>query len=392
MLSILFVDDEPAVLETLALASSEMKDQWETCLSGGGKDALSRMETSKFDVVVSDMDMPEMDGAEFLDRAQDLQPDAIRIVLASEKDLDMAARSARSAHRFLIKPCDPLELSATINQTMDIRTRVSNPALHSAAAAVSPLPALPKLYNELVELLRAKETNMADVAKLVSYDISMSGAVLQLSNSSLFCMPTKIESIEKATVMLGVDVIKNMVLAHEVFNAFDVKGVAETFNKLWDESMAISAIARKIAPLISPHDYVKDQAMTSAILQNLGMVIRATTLKKKYINMLEAADGNTEMLCRLEKGEFGFSHEELASYVLSLWGLPDFIVEAVYHSRANQLFSTNMPLNCLVVANAIYAFVKSGTEIPKRLQTDMKFFDLDVSQIKKTGEFVLADL
>ncbi len=80
MTRVLFVDDEPQVLEGLRRMLRAYRREWTMHFCEGAEQALAAMAEEPFDVVVSDMQMPGMDGAELLTRVRDQYPDAVRIV------------------------------------------------------------------------------------------------------------------------------------------------------------------------------------------------------------------------------------------------------------------------------------------------------------------------
>ena len=111
---ILCVDDEPNVLEGLLL-HLRRKFEVETAISGAaGLEILQRSDAIA--VVMSDMYMPEMNGAEFLSRARQIVPDAARILLTGRADIDSAIAAVNNGQifRFLTKPCPPLVLLTAI--------------------------------------------------------------------------------------------------------------------------------------------------------------------------------------------------------------------------------------------------------------------------------------
>ncbi len=91
MRRILFVDDEPRFLETLRHILRPQRHEWEVAFAPGGEAALALMEAAPFDVIVSDMRMPGMDGAALLARVREEHPQVVRIILSGQH---------RTLHRF----------------------------------------------------------------------------------------------------------------------------------------------------------------------------------------------------------------------------------------------------------------------------------------------------
>ena len=87
MKRILFVDDEKQILDGIRRLLSDQADVWEMQFALGGKEALTLCQASRFDVVVSDMRMPGMDGAVLLGHVRDLLPDATRLILSDRKSV-----------------------------------------------------------------------------------------------------------------------------------------------------------------------------------------------------------------------------------------------------------------------------------------------------------------
>jgi signal transduction histidine kinase len=122
---LLFVDDEPSVLEGLAL-HTRRKFQVSTATSGA--EALQKMkQEGPFAIVVSDMRMPEMDGAAFLRQARRLAPDTIRMLLTGYADVESAMTAVNEGYifRFLTKPCNPDALHAALSAAIEQRRLVS---------------------------------------------------------------------------------------------------------------------------------------------------------------------------------------------------------------------------------------------------------------------------
>ena len=98
---VLFVDDEPRVLEAIERTLFQLEMDWDVSFAEGGPAALAELEKAHFDVVVSDMRMPGMDGAALLGEVCAKYPHVARIVLSGQTDEAAAFRVVKVAHQFL---------------------------------------------------------------------------------------------------------------------------------------------------------------------------------------------------------------------------------------------------------------------------------------------------
>lgn len=112
---ILFVDDEPLTLKSLNRFGRSKN--WSMVTSESGKDALKLLSNQEFDVIISDMKMPEMSGTEFLSCAKKLCPDSIRILLTGHSDIAPIEQAINDVniHNYVAKPWNELELTAIVN-------------------------------------------------------------------------------------------------------------------------------------------------------------------------------------------------------------------------------------------------------------------------------------
>ena len=106
MKSILFVDDEQQILDGLKDLLRKQRKQWSMVFALGGQAALDELTQRPFDVVVSDMRMPGIDGATLLTRVKEMYPASARIILSGHADRDSIVRALPVAHQFLNRPCD----------------------------------------------------------------------------------------------------------------------------------------------------------------------------------------------------------------------------------------------------------------------------------------------
>jgi ActR/RegA family two-component response regulator len=116
---ILFVDDEPSILDGYRRM---LYREFEVDTAPGGDDGLTMVKgTGPYAVVVSDMRMPGMSGAEFLTKVRQAAPDTVRILLTGYSDMDAAIEAVNEGNifRYLTKPCPKEVLVKAINQSLD---------------------------------------------------------------------------------------------------------------------------------------------------------------------------------------------------------------------------------------------------------------------------------
>jgi response regulator RpfG family c-di-GMP phosphodiesterase len=121
---ILLVDDEVAILDGLR---RQLRKKFQVHTANGGTEALELLQTQPVTVVVSDMRMPQMDGATFLSRVRTLYPDVVRILLTGQTDTQAAINAVNEGqiYRFLTKPCPPEVLLAEIGNAVELNRRTT---------------------------------------------------------------------------------------------------------------------------------------------------------------------------------------------------------------------------------------------------------------------------
>lgn len=116
----LFVDDELSVLEGIRLAHGR---RFDVRVATSGKEGLEILaKESGVAIIVSDIAMPFMDGAEFLSLARQIAPGAVRMLLTGTSDLEAAARAVNDGRifHFLTKPCSPKALESALDLALDL--------------------------------------------------------------------------------------------------------------------------------------------------------------------------------------------------------------------------------------------------------------------------------
>jgi len=372
---ILFVDDEPMVLTGLKRSLRTMRAEWEMVFAAGGDEALAAMDRQTFDIIVTDMRMPGMDGAQLLEEVQKRSPHTLRMVLSGQSDRETIMRSVNPAHQFVSKPCEAEELKSRLIRAFALRDLLQNPGLRELVTRLDCLPSLPQGYLQLNEELRRPEPSLQRIDELIGADMAMTAKILKLVNSAFFCLPCEISSASHAVQLLGLDTLRTLVLTAHVFEQFQSRLLtADDVRQISDHSLAVSNSARKIALFEHADQHIQNESFTAGLLHDAGKLILASALGEQYGKVLEYREQADVGLYAAERELLGCSHAQVAAYLLGLWGLPSTIVEAVawHHDPEGSLSVKFSPLAAVHVASA-YHDEKSTSRLRDRTPIDAAF-------------------
>lgn len=334
---ILFVDDEPSMLRVLKMALRSMAGAWDMEFANSGADGLALVEQRAFDVVVTDMRMPGMNGAQLLNQVLRRHPQTIRIILSGYSDLSEVVNCVGLTHQFLEKPCSLDDLKNCLKRVTQVKSRLANEKLCELAGSLKNLPSLPELYLQIAEALQSPTASAQRIADIASQDPAIAAKLLHLSNSAFFGFSHKVFSVDEAVQLLGVSVIQSLAMAVPIFSAFSRnKCPAFPIDQLWEHSIQTALLARRIASHHLDDSFLGEQAFCAGILHDLGKLILADGLPDEYTAIIQESRRTQTPLFEVERQQLHATHAEVGAYLLALWGLPIPLVEAVanhHHPR-----------------------------------------------------------
>ena len=357
---VLFVDDEPQILEGLEDSLRRWRHEWEMSFVVGGAAALEELEAQPYDVVVSDMRMPGMDGAALLEQVQTRHPSAIRLILSGHSELESPLGAAPVAHQFLAKPCDAVELRRVVDGALRLRSLLSDDAIRGIATGVRALPSAPACYEELNRAIADPNGTVERIGELIEADPGMCAKVLQLVNSAVFGLGRRIETAREAAVYLGTTTLRSLVLSVEIFSSLRP---SPPIPGLSVESLAIhSARVARVASLLATSREDRESAFTAGLLHDTGKLLLATCRGGEMAELLATAAAESRPLQEVEADVLGLTHAELGAYLLGLWGLPDPVVVAVAFHHAPERLSRHEidPTAIVYVANLLVDAAENG--------------------------------
>jgi HD-like signal output (HDOD) protein/ActR/RegA family two-component response regulator len=342
---ILLVDGDGALLQQLRQAFWKRHRSWEVLLAATGSEALQVLARDAVDIVIADLALADMEGAELIHQVRDLQPGTVRIALAEHAKAEWTEKVEGDLHRLFTKPLDPEFLIGAV-ESLDIEDDETNVrAVRAFVGGLGRIPSLPRLYTELVEMLKREDVGMGEVARLIRHDLGMSSQILKMANSVHFASSRTVSEIGQAVAMMGMDSLKSLVLFRGLISSFDnPKPQGLDLEKLWFHSFQVATGVRKLAAL-EGETRLTDLAFSVGLLHDIGLVVLATDPAGRYEAILEQAQLSRIPLAVLERDTYGVDHTQIGAHLLSLWGLPPSFCRPVREHHAPPASSEGFPLS-----------------------------------------------
>lgn len=306
MKTLLFVDDEQKVLQGLQRQLRAMRHEWDMHFVGSGPEALAVLTTVPVDVIVTDMMMPGMDGAQLLTEVMKRHPHTVRLVLSGHAEREAVLRLVGPAHQYLSKPCDAEELRNAITRSFALRELLASERLKELATRVRCLPSLPSLHLQLTEELRKEDPDLERIGEIVSKDIGMTTKLIQLVNSAFFGLSQPISNPTEAVTYLGLTIVRALVLSLQVFSQFDAK-VLRSFSleSLAQHGWMTAVFARRIAESERCDAKTNDQCFLAGMLHDVGRLVLAGGLPEEYVRAMAIAREQKQAAWQAELDAFG---------------------------------------------------------------------------------------
>ena len=342
-----------------------MRREWEMSFAEGGQEALDFLSSSRsnpenrgepFDVLVTDLRMPGMDGVELLKEVRKQHPKIVRIGLSGSADREAIIGAVGLTHQYLAKPCDAETLKSTLTRACARSDLLKDDRLKQLISQMGSLPSLPSLYHEMLEEVQSPNATINTVGQIISQDIGMSAKVLQLVNSVFFGPRQPISNPIRAVDFLGLETIKILVLSVHMFSQFHQTTLGGlSLTTLWDHSVAVGGIAKRIAEVEGAKQKLADDAFMAGLLHDTGKLVLVENLPEEYGAALTLTSEEGLGLLEAENEIFGATHAEVGAYLLGLWGLSDPIISATtFHHNPMKCLDNNFnTLTAVHVANLL---------------------------------------
>ncbi|MEQ9409499.1 MAG: response regulator [Fuerstiella sp.] len=391
----MFVDDEPQVLKGITRMLDCADVMWDVETATSGPEALEVLQKEPVDVLVVDMKMPGMDGAELLAEVSQRYPQTVRIILSGQASKESVYRAVAPMHQYLAKPCETDVLRTTISRACALRAHLEKTTSQAFLGRISLLPSIPSLYQQVVAETESEQGTAARVGEIVARDPAMTAKILQLVNSAIFGLRSTVTSVAHAVSIIGTDTLNSLVLSLQAFQAFaGIRVPGFSMDVFASHCVRVGTIARTIAASERLGKILVDEAFSAGLLHDIGKLILASNAPEDFSAALRTAETSGIPLVEAERKLFGLGHDGIGGYLLALWGIPQTVVESVtFHHSFQQCGGRSLDTPAIVCVANFLANEENGivsaedTRLCEALLSELRLPDrLDVWRNAIRGE------
>jgi HD-like signal output (HDOD) protein/signal transduction histidine kinase len=221
---------------------------------------------------------------------------------------------------------------------------------------VNELPSLPHVLVEMLDACQSSSANFQDISDIISRDVAVTARIISLASSPFYSGGSKINSLERALLILGTETIKTIVITSAVQQFFSGFNNTHTqYLKLfWKRSLTCALLAKSLATLTSYPQ--SQQAYLTGLLHNIGELVLETNHPEDYNEIAKTSPNEIDRQ-ELENKRFLTNHSEVGAWLIDEWNLGEFASDAVRFHHA--------PLNTVLDAHHLVKLVFLSSQLSK---------------------------
>jgi len=244
------------------------------------------------------------------------------------------------------------------------------------------VPAMPNVIMHALNVMKDPESSMKELARIVSFDQSLSTKVLTLVNSAYYGLPQQITSINRAISLIGMSKAKNIILTVAMRPMLVNHGDKE----LWKHSIMTAVGCEHVARNLKIMD--ADEAFVMGFLHDLGKIVLNIKNPQLYDRVKETVASN---ILEVEQVYYGTNHCQMGSLLAKRWQLPLLINNVIKYHHSPNLSSIPVACSLVYLVDSLVKDEFDPSALDPNIMKNLKM-QLDQPQILKESILAKADV
>jgi HD-like signal output (HDOD) protein len=334
--TVLFVDDEAFILQLMR--DYLQHAPFHVLTAQDPLRALQLLQDVSVDLVISDYNMPDMDGVEFLTQVKQHHPHIRRVISTGYMDMFDAAEHLQDGTATTIyqKPWNFQILQDELQNALTMSTLLKEEGLLDLVNSIDQLPTLPALFHRYRQAVR-EQASMERLATLITGDPSVTTQVIRLANSAFLGHAT-VHTVEQALVKLGLNAVQNILVTVLIIDQLPWSpeqraALPDLFTQLTLTNYGFAQLYRHLH-----HRPLPEDLSAVGLLYQIGRIVLLSHRWDHYQTAREHQRAHPDRLfadCEVAAGYAGQTSADLSSYLLAWWNFPPDLVRLARHYRTS---------------------------------------------------------
>lgn len=244
------------------------------------------------------------------------------------------------------------------------------PQLLKAMGRISELSSLPEITTRIVRVVEDPRATAHDMHEIVKNDPALATKILKVVNSAFYGLPSKIASLDRAIIMLGLSAVKNIALAASLAQMFRGGPISERFARqdLWRHCIAVGVCSRMLATRVKLPQV--DEYFVAGLVHDMGLLVIAQLWPEKLREIADLCLAQPQKYCEAERAVFEADHQQFGAALAARWKFPPALrhVTAYHHDPSGLQAESQQVATLVYVADTICSRMQHGYYLTAQAQ------------------------
>jgi putative nucleotidyltransferase with HDIG domain len=217
-----------------------------------------------------------------------------------------------------------------------MQASISKPSLGRVRAHILRMSGLSTTAMKVLRTCNEPNTCANDLNRVISLDPVLTGRVLQLVNSAYYSLPSKVNSLTRAIILLGINTVKNVVLSFALFETFSKRDAFRVFtaDEFWAHSLSTAAAAKLLAAGAGVPFSEREDFFVAGLMHDIGKIPLNHLFPDLYQSAARAARDAGQGMRSAEEALIGTDHCSVGLMIARKWQLSEALAAALAHHHS----------------------------------------------------------
>ncbi len=339
--SILVADKDKQFLDSIAADPTIRGSGWQVRGVQDADAALEALRSDPADAIVANLDLPKMSGDRLLAETKRDFPNSLRFLIHDPSDTGSLQKGTGLAHLYLESPASADSLALSIKRVFKTQLRIRRKEVVETVRETKQLHVNTQPMQELLKTADDPNCNIEDLAPVIMQHPTAVATILQVANTAFLGGGGRVETIEEALQMLGMDFVRNLAITELAKKQLSLEpSLQEIANAVLKHCIETSQCGFQLKQFGVSVKQIQTLCSIT-LLHDLGKLVLLAHKGEEYADLMGRSIENNRPLWRLEQAVFGCDHAAIGAFLFAMWGLPENIVRATAWHHEPESFAGN---------------------------------------------------